>query len=371
MSNTFVTPSAVVRDAALFLNDSLLLGNLVNRNVEQTFATKVGSTVKVKGVPNLGTADELTSTTSATNVVESGTDVTIEKHFYKRVDITSDEALLSVDDFNQQITLPAVRALIRGTESYFLQKIVGGFNRNIVGTAGASPSTHAHILAAEKKIFDNRGDNSQLVGVISSTAHASFAALNVFTSMDYGAERPAGLRSNSLGMMSGINWFRTPNAGSLTLGDTAGTVLVDGTVASGTTIHIDGFTSATGTIAEGTRFVIENDATVYTVTAKATIANNECDITIYPTLAAQADDGETITFQTAPTTNVVYNPLGVAAAILPGPAMGPQTAVANVNGLGIRIISDISTSTLTGTWVFDLYAACKVVMPEFGAVLQG
>jgi len=371
MSNTFITPSAVVRDAALYLNDSMLLGNLVNRNVEQTFATKVGSTVKVKGVPSFGTADEFISSTSATNVVEGATDVTIEKHFYKRVDITSDEALLSVDDFNQQVTLPAVRALIRGVDSYFLQKIVGGFARNIVGTAGSSPSTHAHILAAEKKIFDNRGDNSQLIGVISSTAHASFSALNVFTSQDYGAERPAGLRSNSLGMMSGINWFRTPNAGSLAHGDIAGTVLVDGTVATGTTLHVDGFDSATGVVNEGARFVIAGDATVYTVTAKATIANSECDLIITPTLAAQATNEAAITFQTAPTTNVVYNPMGVAGAILPGPVMGPQTAVASVNGLGMRIISDISTSTLAGTWVFDLYAGCKVTMNEFGAVLQG
>ncbi len=266
--------------------------------------------------------------------------------------------------------MPAVRSLVRGIEGYFAQKIVGGFNRNVVGTPGASPSTHAHILAAEKKIFDNRGDNSQLVGLITSTAHASLAALNIFSSQDYGAERPAGLRSNSLGMLSGVNWFRSPNM-AFSRGDIAGTVLVDGTVASGTTLHVDGFSSATGTVYEGTRFVIQNDATVYTVVSDATIANNECDLIITPTLAAQADNEETITFQSAPTANVVYNPMGVAAAVLPGAVVGPQTAIANVGGLGIRIISDISTSTLAGTWVFDCYAGCRVVMNEFGAVMQG
>lgn len=370
MSNTFVTPSAVVRDAALYLNDQMVIGNLVNRNVEQTFATKVGSSVSVKGVPSLGTADEFSSTTSATDVTETSTTVTLQKHFYKRVDLTSDNSTLEVDDFNQQITLPAIRSLIRGIEAYFSQNIIGGFNRNIVGTAGNSPSTHAHILAAEKKVFDNRGDNSQLVGLITSTSHASFAALNVFTSQDYGTERPAGLRSNSLGMMSGINWFRSPNL-TFTRGDIDGTVVMDGTVASGTTIHVDGFTDASGTVYEGTRFVIAGDATVYTVTANATIASNECDLLITPTLATQADDGDALTFQTAPSPNVVYNPMGVAAAILPGAIVGPQCAVANVNGLGVRIISDVSTSTLAGTWVFDCYAGCRVVMNEFGSVMNG
>jgi len=373
MSNTFVTPSMVVRDAALFLNDQLMVANLVNRNVEQTFATKVGSTVKVKGPANLGTADEFTTTTSATAVTEGGTDVIIQKHFYKRVDLTSDESALQVDDFTGQIAIPAVRALTRGVEGYLIQKIIGGFNRNIVGTAGNQPSTHAHILAADKKIFDNRGDNSQLVGLITSTAHASLSALNIFTSSDYGVERPAGLRSNSLGMLSGINWFRSPNM-AFTRGYLTGTILVKTTTATGTTIIIDGFTDATGggvPIYEGTRFTIAGDATVYTITADAPIAGSECPIIFTPTLAAQATAEAAITFQAAPSANVVYNPIGVAAAILPGPVTNAQTAVASINGVGLRIMSNASTSTLATSWVFDLYCGAKVTMNEFGAVMQG
>lgn len=371
MPNTFLTPSAVVRDSALYLNDSLVIGNLVNRNVEQTFAQKVGSTVKVKSVPNMGTADEFVSSTSASAITETGTDVTLEKHFYKRVDLTTNELTLQLDDFNQVVAIPAVRSIVRSIEGYLSQKIVGGFNRNAVGTAGTRPSTHAHILAAEKKIFDNRGDNSQLVGLIDSTVHASLAALNIFTSQDYGSERPAGLRSNSLGMLSGVNWFRSPNL-AYTRGTIAGTIVVDGTIASGNTIHIDGFTDAAGVLKEGTRFVKAGDATVYTITADAVIANNECDILITPALASAATNEDVITFQSAPTANVVYNPMGVAAAIIPPAAVGPLSATSNVNGLGIRIISsDISTTTLAATWVFDVLVGARVTMNEFGAVLQG
>lgn len=373
MSNTFITPSMVVRDAALSLNDQLMVANLVNRNVEQTFATKVGSSVKVKGPANLGTADEFTTTTSATPVKEGGTDVVIQKHFYKRVDLTSDESAMQVDDFTGQVVIPAVKALVRGVEGYLIQKIIGGFSQNTVGTAGNQPSTHAHILAADKKIFDNRGDNSQLVGLITSTAHASLSALNIFTSAEYGAERPAGLRSNSLGMLSGINWFRSPNM-AFTRGYLTGNIVVKDTVATGNTITIDGFSNATGggvPIYEGTRFVIAGDATVYTITQDCPIAGSECPITFTPALAAQATAEAVITFQTAPSANVVYNTYGVAAAILPGPVTNAQTAVANVNGLGIRIMSNASTSTLATSWVFDLYCGAKVVMPEFGAVMQG
>ena len=373
MSNTFLTPDMVVRDAALYLNDSMIIGTLVSRNVEQTFATKVGDTVKVKAVPNMGTADEFDgTTTSASNVTETGVDVKLEKHFYKRVDLTSSELTLEVDDFNQQFAMPAVRSLIRSTEGYLAQKIIGGFARNMVGTAGNSPSTHAQILAAEKEIFDNRGDNSQLVGLITSTAHASLAALNIFTSMDYGAERPAGLRSNSLGMLSNVNWFRSPNL-AYSQGSIAGTVLVDGTVALGlSTMVIDGFDVATGTIYEGTRFTIAGHTSVYTITADAVKSGSEATINFTPVLEAEATNEDAITFQTSPSANVVYNPQGVAAAILPLAAVGPLSSIANVNGLGIRIISsDISTSTLTASWVFDILVGSRVVMNEFGCVMQG
>ena len=372
MSNTFVTPTDVVRDAALYLNDQLLVANLVNRNVEQRFAAKVGSTVYVKAPPSLGTADEFSSTTSASDVTETSVGVQLAKHFYKRIDLTSDELTMQVDDFTQLVVLPAVRSLIRSVEGYFIDRISGGFARNLVGTAGTNPSTHAHVLAAEKKIFDNRGDNSQLVGLITSTVHASLAALNIFTSQDYGAERPAGLRSNSLGMMSGVNWFRSPNAATFDSGDVAGTPLIDGTVAAGeSTVVIDGFTSATGTVYEGTRFAIAGHTTIYTVTADVTLASNEGSFSITPVLEAEATDEDAITFQTEHTDNIVYNPAGVAAAIVPGAIMGPNVAAASVNGLGLRVISDVSTSTLAGTWVFDLYAGCRVVQPNFGAIMQG
>jgi hypothetical protein len=373
MSNTFITPSQVIRDANLVLKDDLIIGNLVNRNIENTFATKVGSTIKVK-VPPTMSASEFSSSTSAANVTETSTDVTLEKHFYVRVDLTSDELTQSLDDFNTVVTLPAVRGLTASIESYFMQRILGGFNRYLVGTSGNEPSTHAHILAAEKKIFDNKGDTNNLVGLIDSTAHASFAGLNIFTSSDYGVDRPAGLQTASLGKLAGANWFRSPNATSLTQTDVVGTILVKGGSQTGTTLITDGYTGATGTVPEGVRFTVAGVSGTYTVTKDATIAlsgTNTATLTITPALASAPADDAALTIATAAKACVLYNPMAVAAAIIPGAIVGPNVAAASINGLGLRIISDVSVSTLAGTWVFDLYAGCRVVRPEYGAVMQG
>lgn len=368
MPNTFITPTEVVRDAALILQDQLIVGNLANRSLESNFGKKIGNTVKVK-VPPTGSASEFSSTTSADAVTETSVDVTLTKHFYRRVDLTSDEMTLSVDDFNTLVTMPSIRALVASLEDFFLARACGGFSSQLAGTAGVEPSTQAHILAAEKRLFDSKADISQLVGVISSTAHASFAALAQFTSADYGSNRPAGLASNSLGKMAGIDWYRTPYSGSFARGDVAGSVTATGTAAA-STVALAAFSSASGTLYEGTRFTIAGDATIYTVTANATIASNACTAYVYPVLAT-SPSGAAVTFETAFKENLVYNPSALAVAIVPPAVAGPGTAAASINGVGLRIIQDISISTLANSWVFDVYAGAKVCKREYGCIMNG
>lgn len=372
MANTFVTPSDVIYDANLVLADQLILGNLVNRSIEERFAKKVGDTVSVRVPPTLA-GSELANggNTSATDITQTAVEVVMQKHFYVRVDLTSEELTWKLDDFNEQVMIPAVNGLIDKIETYGMEHVSGGFARYLTGTAGNNPSTHAHILAAEQQIFDNKGNRGQLIGLITGTAHSSFSQLSVFTSKDFGDDRPDGLANNSLGRLSNVDFFRTPYAGDFTRGDIAGTVLVDGASQTGSTLHVDDFTAADGTVYEGTRFTVAGISQVFTVTADTTIATNEATLPIYPVLPSSPADDAAVTFATAHKENIVYNPSGVAGAILPGAIMGPNVAAGHAKGVGLRITADVSTTTLNGTWVFDLYCGFRVVRPQFGAVMQG
>lgn len=382
MANTLLTSSMTVHDAAQTVRDKLLVANLSNRNLQGVFNAKVGSSVAVS-VPTAISASEFSSTTSASNVTETSVDVILEKHFYNRVDLTAAELSYSMSDFNSRVQIPVMSGLANAIEEYAYDKLMGGAirsvdsgtSRNLVGTAGNEPSTHAHIVAATKQMKINKADMSQLVGVISPTAEASFKQLNIFSSADYGTGRPLALENGSLGRLDNVSWFASPDAGSdfgSTDANLAGTVLVDGTVAiGGTSITIDGFTAAAGTIKEGTQFVIENDTTIYTVTKDATKASNEVSISIYPALVAAADDGETITFQTKPSPNVIYNPITFAGAVVAPPAVGDNTAMGDVDGIQIRIIEDTSASTLSTSWVWHTIVGFKVVEPKHAIVFQG
>lgn len=372
-TNTFITPDAVIADNALFLAENLVVGNLANRKTETEFAKKVGDTVTVKVPPVIDGAEFDGSATVGSAVTETSIDVVLQKHFYVRVDLTSDELTLKSDDFLQQVALPATRGLIKKIETYAIQKLIGGYSRYITGTIGNEPSTHAHILNAEKTIFVNQGDTSQLAALITPTAHVSFGQLDVFTNANYGTDRPFGLRSNSLGMVANTTFFRSPHASSFDRGYLTGTILTNGDPGTGAEIAIDGFTAATGTIYEGTRFTIADDSSgnVYTVTEDADIAANAVTLKVYPNADASIVDGKAVTFQAAAKANVMFNPASFAGAILPGAIVGPNVAAASINNIGVRVISDVSATTLAGTWVWDCYVGFRVVHTKFGTVMCG
>lgn len=370
MANTFLTPTDVIRDANLILRDRALAANLVNRSIEDRFVRKVGDTVGVK-VPAIIAGQEFTTTASASNVTETQVDVVIQKHYYVKVTLTSDELAMELDDFNAAIQIPAVTGLVGKVEEYLLAKITGGFARNVEGTAGTNPSTHAHIIAAEKTIFDNQGDTAALVAIINSTAHASFKALNIMNSLDFRADAPSILAGNGLGQTNSIQFYRSVHAGTLAQGDIAGTVLVNGASQVGSTLNVNGFTDTTGTVYEGTRFTIAGVVgTTYTVTADITIASNAAALAVYPDVASP-DTTAALTFESAVTECPVYKPAAVAAAIMAG-APAQNAAISNYDGLGLRIIQgNIDTSTLAQDWVWDLYVGCKVVQPAYGCIMQG
>ena len=370
MANTFLTPTDVIRDANLILKDRALCANLVNRSIEQEFVTKVGDTVGVK-VPAIIAGSEFTTSATASNVTETKVDVKIQKHFYVKVTLSSDELAMQIDDFNAAIQIPAVTGLVSKVENYLLSKISGGFARNVSGTAGTQPSTHAHIIAAEKTIFDNYGDTAAQVAIINSTAHASFKALNIMNSLDFRADAPSILSGNGLGQTNSIQFYRSVHSGSLARGDVAGTVLVDGGSQTGATLNLKNFDSTAGTIYEGTRFTIAGVVgTTYTVTADTDYVASTAALPVYPSVASPADTSA-VTFEAAFTECPVYKPAAVAAAILPGPG-GNGAVIGNVEGMGLRIIqSPYSTTTLAQDWVWDLYVGAKVVQPAFGCIMQG
>jgi len=377
MGNTFLTPTAVARDAAIAGAERLIVGNLVSRDKETMFtADKVGDEVQITIPPAVSDASEFTGSTTASDQTETKVGMKLEKHFYKRIDLTSKQRTLELSDFTRLVTVPAVTGIMSSVDKFILRNMQV-FRAYKSGTITSRPSTIAHIAAATKSLNDRFIGRVGRIALIDTTVEESFSQLTQFQSQDYGPDAVAGLRDGTLGRRYGFGFVTDPNSGAFVRSDVAnsiaGTVLVDGTVAAGgTTLHIDGITGATGTIYAGCVFTIAGDSTRYVVRKDATIAANEVDLEIFPALAAEATNDAAITFEAAGYSNLVYHPRAVAAAIVaPAPLDGTQSAVQSFNGVSLRVTMDGSIVTLSSSVVYDVYVACRVIQPEGGAAFCG
>ena len=375
MANTLLTTDKLVLDGEIIVGDSMVMANLVNRNHEQQFVGGIGEAIRIKGIPDMGAASTLAAegSTSASNLTQTKVDLDIEKHFYKRITLTAEQERFDVMQFSAEVLQPALVSVTESVEKYLVRKTSAGFASQLTGTAGTAPSTIQDIVLGTKKIFDNRAPMNPLVGVIGSTAKASFQQLTQFQSVDFGQGSVDAFRRGELADILGVNWFASQNVGTVDYDDTAGTVLLNGAGAVGdTTVSMDAFTAATGTIYAGTRFTIAGTATVYTVTKDTAIASNAAaDIPITPALTAIEADNDAITFKTAQTEDMIYNPRGVAAAVIaPAPLKGADSSIISVNGYSVRISIDGSISTTGNDLLVDTFAGCRVVSDKFGTVFQ-
>jgi hypothetical protein len=376
MANTFITPTMVARDASILLDDRLIVGNVVTRDKEAEFtANKPGDSIKVSIPPSFAAASEFTSSTSATDATETQIDLTLEKHFYVRVDLTSKQKSLELSDFTRLVTKPAIDSLGEACDQYILKQLQV-FRATLGGAVANRPSTAAHIAALNKALNDNKVRQIGRVALVDTTVEASLLQLAQFTSVDYGADSAAGLRNATLGDRYGFRWLRDANLGafsrSAAANDIAGSPAVDGTVAAGgTTLHIDGVTNAAGTIRAGCTFTIAGDSTRYVVRKDSTFASNEGDLVIYPALQAQATDDAAITFEAAGYMNLGFHPAAVSAAIVAPTPLAVNSAVERYNGLAVRVTMDSSISSLSDSIVYDVFVGCRVVNPLGGALFCG
>jgi hypothetical protein len=302
-------------------------------------------------------------------VTQRYTDVVLQKHFYDKASLTTAELSLSLDDLVQTVVVPKVNNIALSINKYINAKTIGGFSRNLAGTIGNRPSTAAHIVAAQK-LLDDAYIMGPRVGLVDTTAKASFMQLVQFASADYGVNA-ADQAAYQMGNKLGVEWVCDPSLGAFDRGDIAGSTTASGT-AGASTVAVASLTAATGTIKEGAAFVVAGDTTRYVVTADTAIVSNAvAALPIYPVLATSPSTAN-ITWEAAGFSNVLYSPSAVATAIVaPAPLWGTESAVAIFDGIGVRVSVAGSLSTLQSEMIVDVMVGGRVVQHEGGCRFAG
>ena len=372
MANTFVTPTMVARDASIVLNNLLVVGNIVGRDKEAQFTgSKIGDSLKVTVPPVFGDANEFGGSTNATDVTESEIDLTLEKHFYQRIDLTTKQRSLELHDFTRLVTIPAMRSISQSVDKYMLAHL-RVFAAQLAGTVTSRPADIGHLAAANKALNDALIPASGRQMLVDTTVESSLLQQNAFISQDYGSDGPTGLRNATLGTRYGFTFVVDALAGAHDRGDVAGSVLVDGTTAAGNdTITLKDFTNATGTVKAGTVFTIAGDDTRYVIRKNVEKASNGGVFRIYPALQSQAAGDAAITFEAAGFQNIAFHPNAVTAAIVAPEPLSTNSSRQAINGIGVRVSMSSSTISLADSIVYDVFTGFRVIQPNGGCLVGG
>lgn len=379
MPNVLLTPQTLAREAVIALTNRLPIGSHISRKVEGRFtASKIGDTAKVTIPPAPTDAQDFTGSTAADDVVETSVDVKLERHIYKRVNLTTKEASLELDDFTQLVLVPAMTGMGATIDKHFARKMRLGFARNKSGNIANRPTKLSHIRDAHKVLNDRFTPRIGRVALVDTDVEATLLSTTEFASRDFVDVPGAG--QMSLGTKFGAEWVVDPHLGAFDRGDVAGTVKGAGT-AKQNIVSLSAFTAATGDVKAGTAFVIAGNSQRFVVTEDAKISGNAATVTVFPALPdGFSPTDANVTFEAAGFENMLYMPQAVAGAIVAPEALwiGGQGSSANsyaytdpATGITVRASFDGSIDTLVNAVVFDCFIGCEVVQPDYGLVIGG
>src|SRR5574343_490248 len=156
MSNTYVTPSIVAKEAMMQLKNNCVMGNLVYRGYEKEFKAtsngwKIGNSITIKSPVYARVQDG--STINVVDIREEDTTMTLayRKHVAHR--LTSDEMTYSIDKFSDRIVKPAMVAIGNYIDTTLLSAYKGVCNQ--VGTPGTTPNSYLPFAIAAARLTDH------------------------------------------------------------------------------------------------------------------------------------------------------------------------------------------------------------------------
>lgn len=153
MANTFLTPNVIATQALANLYEQTHMAQLVHRDYEQEFQSRVGDTITVRKPPTF-TAQEYNRAAGITiqDATESGIPVVLNHFADVSFAVTSEELTLEIDEFNDRLLGPAMAAIARKVDADLLT--LRNDITNEVGTAAGEVWSDPRVMLAAGRELD-------------------------------------------------------------------------------------------------------------------------------------------------------------------------------------------------------------------------
>ncbi len=372
MSNTFLTPSVIAREALMVLRNNLVFGSLVHRDYSQEFSAKIGDTVTIRK-PATFEAKEFNEASGIDiqTVTEGSTTVKLDKHLDVSFEITSKELTLSLDEFSERVLTPAMLPFAQKIDEY-----LAGLYVDIpyyAGTAGTTPSSAEDIANCGKVLNINKAPMTNRHLVLDPVAQAKLIVLDSFMEVDKAGTNEA-LRNANLGRLLGFDTYMDQNIKFHTKGTLSadGQLQVEGAVAAGGTQAVFDATTLAGTLKKGDIFLV--DGQPYVITEDATASGNEIAVKFYPGARGNgfANDAE-VNLLNSHTANLAFhrNAFALVTRPLALPMGAPKAEYVSYDGLGIRVVQSYDIDKKKDVISLDMLVGVKTLTPELACRLLG
>lgn len=362
MANTLLTTQQMVDAAAVVMESQLCLAGALAHQVEDKFVAGNGDTVKVRTIGALTPAGDLNvdGTVQVEDITETETAVTLEKHFYKAIDLTAKDKTLNIVDFTAQIIRPVVDSLIYSIETYAAQQLVANAGGKTGGAYGV-PKTLADCARANRWFTQHKITPSGRYAFIGDESEEALLQLDAFTSATYGQDGPQALRDATIGRRLGMDFVVNPYA--TTVSAIPGTLEIDTAASKGAVaVSVTGITAGTK-IPAGAALTVGN-STYFVAEAVASAVAAKQTLVLSVPLKAAVTTSTTITSAAYTQSIVAQKNCAAVALVAPTAASGAKSAVANYRGVAIRATETFNRSTMKDELTLDVLAGIRVLNPD-------
>lgn len=251
VNNRLLTDDIIVKEALRLLKNNLIMAPLVYRDLEKRFA-KVGDTISLKKPFRTKTAS------GRTLVKQPMIDQTIpfqianQEHF--GLEVTVRDRTLSLEQFSERYLKSGIVQLANKIDKSIID-VLSAKSFFTSGTAGTTITTKSFLMAKAYQGLVGVPDDGMRRGVLNmlDMAEISDATSKLFNE----AMVKESVQKGYMGGLAGYDLFETQNIGVYQpSAGWAGTVLIAGANQTGSTITVDGFTTAGVTLKKGDCFTI-------------------------------------------------------------------------------------------------------------------
>ena len=224
MANALITPTHVLNEGLMHLENELVLGSLISNDYSDEFKAR-GETISIRRPAQYSaTMNNLDITSTIQDIEQATVPVTLSKTATIAIKLTSKERTLSFDRLSEDIIKPAMIEMKDTIE----QDIAANYYKfyNFAGTPGTIPSTFSALADAGAFMDDMAMPMSGRIAVHSSQASAKLA--DGLKGVYVQSIAKTAIEQAKIGEYADFTNYKSQHAPTHTVGLLGGTPLVNG-----------------------------------------------------------------------------------------------------------------------------------------------